>query len=301
MKPIKIALLQLPPERSVAEALRSGIAACREAAANRADVAIFPELWNTGYTFFDPREPGARAAWIASAVQPSSKFVSEFRDMARRLRLAIGITYLEVHDPRPRNSLSLFDREGELALHYSKVHLCTFGFEAYCCAGDRFPVCTLQTSQGPVRVGAMICFDREFPESARVLTLQGAELVLVPNACLFDEHRTEQMKTRAFENKIALAMANYPDSHPESNGRSLAVSPIAWERKPADSRPKFRKTLLLEAGAAAGIFYCEFDLDAIREYRRNAIWGASFRKPNCYTSLVDPDLIAPYEGDLIIS
>jgi predicted amidohydrolase len=52
-----------------------------------------------------------------------------------------------------------------------------------CSPGDGFPVAELATRDGVVSVSAMICFDREFPESARALALGGAELILVPNAC----------------------------------------------------------------------------------------------------------------------
>lgn len=49
--------------------------------------------------------------------------------------------------------------------------------------GDSFPVASLDTAAGPVQVGAMICYDRESPETARILALGGAEVILVPNAC----------------------------------------------------------------------------------------------------------------------
>lgn len=55
----------------------------------------------------------------------------------------------------------------------------------------------------------MICYDREFPESARVLMLKGAELILVPNACPIDPARFHQLAARAYENMTGVAMANY--------------------------------------------------------------------------------------------
>ena len=73
----------------------------------------------------------------------------------------------------------------------------------------------------------MICYDREFPESARILMLVGAELILVPNACNLEQNRLGQFKARAFENMVGLAMANY--AAPRCNGHSMAVSPIAFD------------------------------------------------------------------------
>jgi predicted amidohydrolase len=300
---LKIALLQLTPEATTALALKRGLAACEEAAQQGADIALFPEMWSNGYAGFDLHDRRAAEAWVAGAVRPESEFVRTFQDAARRLHMAIGITFLEaVSGQRPRNSLYLFDRNGAFVLRYSKVHVVEHGTEAYCTPGEGFGVATLQTARGPVQVGAMICFDREFPESARVLSVLGAELVLVPNACLFDDHRMTQMKTRAFEDKVALVMTNYPETHVEGNGRSLAISPVAWERISGSPRMKYRETLLLQTGPAPGIYYCSFDLEAIREYRRNSIWGNTFRHPEAYGPLLDPKLVPPplVENDALI-
>jgi predicted amidohydrolase len=297
MNKLKIALLQLSPAPDAQTAMERGLAACEEAAANEADIALFPEMWSNGYAVFDHHRAEEGRAWMDRAVRSDSKFVTAFSDAARRLKLAIAITFLEAAAPRPRNSVRLFDREGRLVLAYSKVHLCTFGTEAFCSPGEGFSVATLETARGPVEVGAMICFDREFPESARVLALQGAELVLVPNACVFDDHRMIQMKTRAFENKVALAMANYPDTHQDGNGRSLAISPVAWQLEGDNPRSKYRETLLLQTGSAPGIYYCEFDLDDIRHYRNNAIWGLTHRRPDAYANIADSELVPAYAAN----
>ena len=97
--------------------------------------------------------------------------------------MAIGVTLLERCPSGPRNTLVLFDRFGRRVLTYAKVHTCDFDVERNLTPGDDFYVADLDTAAGTVKVGAMICFDREFPESARILMLQGAELILTPNAC----------------------------------------------------------------------------------------------------------------------
>ncbi|HEX3847455.1 MAG TPA: carbon-nitrogen hydrolase family protein [Steroidobacteraceae bacterium] len=297
MNNLKIALLQLSPVPDAPTAMERGLAACEEAASQGADIALFPEMWSNGYAMFDHRRPDLGRSWMDLAVGAESKFVTAFRDAARKLRMAIGITFLEKAEPRPLNSFRLFDREGRPVLSYSKVHICTFGTEAYCSPGAGFSVAPLETARGPVSVGAMICFDREFPESARVLALLGAEIVLVPNACVFDDHRMNQMKTRAFENKVALAMTNYPDTHADGNGRSLAISPVAWRLEGDDPRSKYSETLLLQTGPKPGIYYCEFDLDDIRHYRENAIWGLTHRRPEAYADIADERLVPAYRDN----
>lgn len=86
--------------------------------------------------------------------------------------------------------------------------------------GSGFFTAALDTACGPVQVGAMICYDREFPESARLLMLQGAELILVPNACPMGVNRLAQLRARAFENMLAVATCNYPAGVPDCNGCS---------------------------------------------------------------------------------
>ena len=174
---LNLALLQLLPGASLAEQNRIGVEACREAKKLGADLALFPEMWSCGYVI--PEDPDALQAL---AVSQDSEFIQSFGRLARELDMAVGITYLERYEPAPRNTLTLFDRHGSPVLTYAKVHTCDFGDEARLTPGNEFCTALLDTAKGPVRVGAMICYDREFPESARILMLQGAELILTPNA-----------------------------------------------------------------------------------------------------------------------
>src|SRR3972149_3575548 len=90
--------------------LEKGDAFCRRAKAAGADIALFPEMWNVGYTFFDRAEPGAHERWAAQAVGADDPFVTHFRALARELNLALALTYLERWPGSPRNSVSLIDR-----------------------------------------------------------------------------------------------------------------------------------------------------------------------------------------------
>ena len=72
----------------------------------------------------------------------------------------------------------------------------------------------------------MICYDREYPESARILMLKGAEIILVPNDCGAMKPRLNALSTRAYENMTGIAMAN-PNG--ENAGNSCAFSPICWD------------------------------------------------------------------------
>jgi predicted amidohydrolase len=289
MPQLHIALLQLASHGAdLAANLEKGEAFCRRAAAQGADIALFPEMWSIGYTFFNPETPGDQERWNALAVGSDDPFVTHFRALARELGIAIALTYLERWPGRPRNTVSVIDRRGEILLTYAKVHTCEFDVERHCTPGDGFPVATLETAAGPVQVGCMICFDREFPESARILMLNGAEIILVPNACGLDAHRLMQFRTRAFENMVGLAMANY--AAPQHNGHSIAVDAVAYPE--IDGEP--RDILILEAGEAEGIYLAPFDLERLRAYREREAFGDAYRRPRLYGRLVETTVHPPF-------
>jgi predicted amidohydrolase len=285
---IKIALLQMTACSDDQDAnMAKGEAFCRRASEMGADIALFPEMWNVGYTLYDPSQSDGRETWEAQAVGRDDRFVVHFKELARELDMAIAITYLERWPGAPRNSVSLIDRHGEIVMTYAKVHTCDFDLEAACTPGDDFYVCALDTDQGDVRVGAMICFDREFPESARILMLKGAELILTPNACTLEANRIGQFKARAFENMVGVAMANY--AAPQENGHSVAFDAVAFD-KDEDAV----ETRIVEAGEGEGVYLAEFDVDRIRAYREHEVWGNAFRKPRRYGLLTSPDVEPPF-------
>jgi N-carbamoylputrescine amidase len=290
---IRVALLQMTGcGHDRAAGLAKGEEFCRRAHALGADIALFPEMWSIGMTFFDKRQAGAREQWQAQAIARDDQYITHFRQLARELHMAIALTYLERWSGAPRNSVSLIDRHGEIALTYAKVHTCEFDVESALTPGDGFPICALDTAQGPVRVGCMICYDREFPESARLLMLGGAELILTPNACTLDAHRLGQFKARAFENMCAVAMTNY--AAPQNNGHSVAYDAVAYEPPCGDEDGQERDTLIVEAGAHEDIYLATFDLDSLRAYRARETWGNAYRRPRLYAAITDPHVAPPF-------
>jgi predicted amidohydrolase len=287
MSLVKVALLQMTASGWDQEAnLAKGEAYCRQASDLGADVALFPEMWNVGYTFPDSSRPEEQDLWLAQAVGREDGFVTHFQVLARELEMAIALTYLERWEDAPRDTVSLIDRHGEIALTYAKVHTCDFDKETALTPGEAFHVCTLDTAQGAVKVGAMICFDREFPESARILMLKGAELIVTPNACELEENRIGQFRARAFENMVGVAMANY--AAPQENGHSVAFDGIAFDDDGA------RDTCIVEAGEEEGVTIAAFDLASLRAWREREVWGNAYRKPHSYGRLTSPEVRQPF-------
>jgi len=284
---LHVALLQLNPEATLEANQRKGETCCRQAAALGADVVLFPEMWSNGYRFPARDNPAAVEQWQSQAIGRDHPVIRHFQTLARELNLAIAITYLEAWDGSPRNSLSLIDRHGKIVFTYAKVHTCDFGVEALLTPGEAFCVEALDTTQGPVKVGAMICYAREFPEPARILMLQGAEVILVPNACPIEENRISQLRTRAYENMVAVALANY--AAPTENGHSIAFDGIAF-----DANEQSLNMKVIEAGGEEGVCLAVFDLDKVRAYREVECWGNSYRKPRTYGLLTSEQVAPPF-------
>ena len=114
---IKIAFLQILPGKSLDENFLIGKNACMEAKEKGADIALFPEMWSDGYDL-----PQDHSKLKGFAIEKESNFLKGFRNIASELQMAIGITFLEAHSPKPLNSVIFFDRTGREILHYSKVH-----------------------------------------------------------------------------------------------------------------------------------------------------------------------------------
>ncbi|WP_130836255.1 carbon-nitrogen hydrolase family protein [Lachnoclostridium sp. Marseille-P6806] len=282
---LRIALLQLLPGADEDQALEKGKSACAEAKRLGADIALFPEMWSSGYVI--PQEPSER---LCRSVPADGRFVTEFGELAARLDMAVAITYLEHREPAPRNALALFDRRGRRVLDYAKVHTCVFASEAGLAPGEDFYAAELDTAVGRVQVGAMICFDREFPESARILMLKGAELILVPNACPMEINRLSQLRGRAYENMLAIATCNYPAGTPDCNGHSTVFDGVAY----LPGQPDSRDTKIIEADEKEGIFMAELDLDQLRAYRRREVQGNAYRRPDRYGLLTERRCEEPF-------
>lgn len=283
---MKIALLQIAAQNTLDSTLDKGILFCRRAKERGADVALFPEMYSNGYNIYGRPV----SDWTREAIPADHEFIRSFEALSKELSMAIGITLLEACETGPKNTLILFDRFGKQVLKFSKVHTCDFDVERNLTPGDDFYVADLDTEAGIVKVGAMICFDREFPESARILMLKGAEIILVPNACPIEINRFSQLRARAYENMLGIATCNYPINVPNCNGHSNAFDGVAY----MPGLPSSRDTCIMEADKSEGIWIATFDMDMIRDYRRKEVHGNAYRHPHKYGILCSEEINEPF-------
>ena len=258
-----------------------------------ADIAVFPEIWNTGYEMlFEgdlkdqkniPQEKIDN--WKSKAISDNNKFIICYMDLAKQLEMAIAITYLEKTEDMPKNTVIIIDKNGQVILKYSKIHTVDSKMEAYIQPGLEFKTCDLEYSGRKVKIGAMICFDRDFPESTRILMLQGSEIIIVPNACYMSKIRLDQLKVRAYENMLGIATINYANH----GGKSSAYSPIVRNI----NKQELENELLI-MNNKENIKIVQFNMSEIREYRSREALGDAYRKPTVYKMLIENNVQEPF-------
>lgn len=288
-----IALLQLNPTDSMENNMLKGIEYCKKAKEMGADIAVFPEMWNTGYEMlFEgdlkdqdniPQEKVDK--WNSKAIENDNEFINEYINLAKYLKMAIAVTYLEKTEQKPKNTVVIIDRNGKIILKYSKVHTVDSKMEAYIQFGTEFKTCELDYGRGKVKLGTMICFDRDFPESARVLMLQGSEIILVPNACYMSKIRLEQLKVRAYENMVGIVTVNYANH----GGKSSAYNPIVRNINKHELNSE-----MLVMNDKEEIKIIQFNMSEIREYRSRETLGDAYRKPYAYKQLIEDNVQEPF-------
>lgn len=292
----KVALLQLSRANNEQNAISKGIEYCKKAKEMGADIAVFPETWNNGYEMLfegyiskDMNISKEKIdVWKNKAIEENSNYINSFKSLAKELDMAIAITFFEKNDPLPRNTVLIIDRFGDAILKYSKVHTVDCKMEFFMEPGKEFKVCDLNYKNGVVKLGTMICYDRDFPESARILMLKGAEIILVPNACRMTKIRLDQLKVRAYENMTGIVTVNYANY----GGHSSAFSPIVRDINMNDVDSE-----LLIMDDTEQIKIVDFNMNEIRNYRNREPLGDAYRKPYAYKDLIQKTVNEPFIRD----
>jgi len=184
----------------------------REAAADGAKLIVTPEGFLEGYVGNENQHPElTREKYFEIGEPVDGKIFNRIRSLARELDVYLSVGFAERRGERMFNSTAIVDPKGEIVSLYSKSH--TAHDEPFNTKGVVFPVA--ETGLG--RIGSLICYDRRLPETARILAVKGAELILVPAWGSYNELNDAVMRTRAFENGVWVAFV-----HPK---RVLIVDP----------------------------------------------------------------------------
>jgi len=255
--------------------LEKALGFAREAHKQGARLIVFPECALTGYCFSDLQE----VVTIAETIPGSS--TNALQKVCRELDALILIGLIEKTNHHFYNSSALIGSEGVLGT-YRKIHLPYLGLDRFVTGGD-LPFEIYDTTSG--KLGWVICYDGSFPESIRVLTLKGAEIVaLLTNWPEGDERVPKYIvPTRAIENHVNYIAVNRVGVERGFRfiGGSTIVDPLG-------------RILCNASSDKEEIIYADVDLEQSR-LKRTVITPGVFefdrirdRKPEFYRAIVDP-------------
>lgn len=219
----KIALIQMDLKfGDVAYNLRKAEYKIREAHAHGAQIVCLPEGFNTGYYCKDY----AKMRSLAEPICGTS--IKKIQELAQELRVyIIAPIFMTVATGIVENTAVLVDDEGMILGTYSKTHL--VGEEQfYCRRGKDYPV--FRTKYG--KIGILICYDICFPETARLLVLKGADVIICPSAwrdgSYFQNWLNQVTEVRALDNTVYVALINRVGELPDAPfcGCTQVVDPV---------------------------------------------------------------------------
>lgn len=249
----------------------------KEAHKNGAKLIIFPECAISGYCFSDIQE----ALSISESIPGPT--TDSLRKVCKDLDIFILVGLIEKQDNDCFNSAALIGPEGIIG-NYRKIHLPFIAVDRFVKRGD-IPFRVYNTKIG--KIGWVICYDASFPESIRILTLKGAEIVAVITNWPEGAETAPRYITpaRAVENRI-----NYVAVNRIGNERGFR---FIGESKIVDYLGK-----ILAEGSSdrEEIIYGEVDLKKAREKRTVIIPGEfeldriNDRRPEFYGPIVEPNI-----------
>jgi predicted amidohydrolase len=267
---MNIALIQQHAGKDKAENVSRGLAALETAARHGAQLACFAEL---AFEWFYPQRP-ADSGCRDLAEPIDGPTVTAFRAKAKELNLVTIINLYERDGDRTYDSSPVIDADGTLLGVTRMIHITEypcFHEQGYYTPGDNgAPV--FNTKAG--KIGVAICYDRHFPEYMRALAVNGADLVIVPQAGAVDEWPEglyeAEMRVAAFQNGYFTALCNRvgKEERIDFAGESFVCAP---DGKVIARAPK----------GADDILYAEVDFAQLKESNARQLF-MKHRRPQLY-------------------
>ena len=290
MRNVKYAGIQMQCSRSVEENIAKADKMVREAAANGAQIILLPELFERQY-FCQERNYDYYA--FATPVDENPA-VKHFQKLAAELKVVLPISFYERDINVFYNTVAVIDEDGSVLGIYRKTHIPDDHYyqeKFYFTPGDTgFKVWDTRYA----RIGVGICWDQWFPETARGMAVQGAEILFYPTAIGSEPilevdsmpHWRRCMQGHAASNLIPVIAANRIGEEtvepcPE-NGMQKSALNFYGSSFITDNTGALCAEL---PGGEEGVLVSTFDLDALKADRLN--WGLfRDRRPEMYAKIV---------------
>lgn len=285
MRQVKVAALQFSCSRDVQENINKAEKMIREAADNDANIILLPELFERQYFCQEKRYDYYDYA-LPLEKNPA---VNRFKEVAKELGVVIPVSFYERDIDRLFNTVAMIDADGRVLGIYRKTHIPDDHFyqeKFYFTPGDTgFKV--FDTRFGCIGVG--ICWDQWFPETARCMAVQGAEMLLYPTAIgsepILDVdssgHWRRVMQGHAAANLMPVVAANRIGVETVEPCKENAGQSSSLDFYGCSFIADATGDIIASAKQEETILYGEFDLDALKEERLS--WGLfRDRRPETY-------------------
>ena len=279
---VKIAAVQMSMSENKSMNVEKAEKLTREAAGNGANIILLPELFEGLY--FCKDMDTKYFSWAQERV--GNPLLKRFSDLARELCAIILVSYFEKSGDEYFNSLVVMDSDGRELENYRKTHIPDGpGYEEkfYFKPGDTgFKV--WDTAYG--RIGAGICWDQWFCETARALTLMGASVIFYPTAIGSEpeihvdskDHWQRVQMGHASTNIVPVIAAN---RYGKEDGESCSLNFFGSSFMTDASGAKIAEA----SRDKEEILYAEYDFEKNKEFQH--YWGLiRDRRPECYGELV---------------
>ena len=285
MRKVKVAALQFSCSKDVQENINKAEKMVREAADNDANIILLPELFERQYFCQEKRYDYYDYA-LPLEKNPA---VNRFKEVAKELGVVIPVSFYERDIDRLFNTVAMIDADGSVLGIYRKTHIPDDHFyqeKFYFTPGDTgFKV--FDTRFGCIGVG--ICWDQWFPETARCMAVQGAEMLLYPTAIgsepILDVdssgHWRRVMQGHAAANLMPVVAANRIGVETVEPCKENAGQSSSLDFYGCSFIADATGDIIASAKQEETILYGEFDLDTLKEDRLS--WGLfRDRRPETY-------------------
>lgn len=285
MRQVKVAALQFSCSRDVQENINKAEKMVREAADNDANIILLPELFERQY-FCQEKRYNYYDYALPLEKNPA---VNRFKEVAKELGVVIPVSFYERDIDRLFNTVAMIDADGRVLGIYRKTHIPDDHFyqeKFYFTPGDTGSK-VFDTRFGCIGVG--ICWDQWFPEAARCMAVQGAEMLLYPTAIgsepILDvdssSHWRRVMQGHAAANLMPVVAANRIGVETVEPCKENAGQSSSLDFYGCSFIADATGDIIASAKQEETILYGEFDLDALKEDRLS--WGLfRDRRPETY-------------------
>lgn len=286
MRNVTVAAVQMRCSTNPEESIKHAAELARSAVEAGAQIILLPELFERQYFCQERRYEYYKFATTVEE-NPAIRYFSEF---AKKHHVVMPISFYETDGLRTFNSIAILDADGTNLGVYRKTHIPDDHYyqeKFYFVPGDT-GFKTFKTMYGTIGVG--ICWDQWFPETARSLVLNGAELLFYPTAigsepilnCDSSGHWRRCMQGHAGSNLTPVIAANRIGEEVvtpcEANGNQSSSLVFYGSSFIADATGDIKESF---GKTEEGILVHTFDLDQIKEDRLS--WGLfRDRRPECY-------------------